>query len=78
VPRQGEFVPCPPDSLCETCNHPMGRHWTVSFGCRDCPCAKWERPAWRADGPYFVTMNTDPPKPPYGTPERAAMDEAGR
>jgi len=26
------------------------------------------------DGPVFITMNADPPKPPYGTPERAVWD----
>lgn len=28
------------------------------------------------DGPVFVEANFDPPKPPYGSPERAAYDAA--
>lgn len=30
------------------------------------------------DGPVLIVMNTDPPKPPYGTPERAAWDAGER
>lgn len=30
------------------------------------------------DGPYWVEVNADPPKPPYGSPEREAYDRAER
>jgi hypothetical protein len=48
----------------------------ASFEAKECAARlpADERAAAATDGPVFVTMNADPPKPPYGSPERAAWD----
>jgi hypothetical protein len=60
--------------VCVRCGSPSGSsddlHW-----CQRCQAlTRWSRVANDDTGPFWVGVDTDPPRPPYGTPERAEWD----
>ncbi len=73
----GELGIEPERHTCETCGvtvtggviGPDGLRWL-------CDAHREPEPAPDDEGPVFITMDMSSPKPPYGTPERAALDEA--
>jgi hypothetical protein len=38
----GTFEPCPLETLCENCDHPMHGHFGgEGSSCGECPCTRW-------------------------------------